>query len=162
MLTELVHSLKAMPLYGMAAALTELEAERPCPPPAPEVWLKRLVDAERVDRQARRLRYQLRVARFPIHRDFASFDWTESTVSRVHPERLATGQFMTEAHNLILVGGPGTGKTHLATALGSAAIHQGQRVRFYNAVDLVNRLEQEKRVGKAGASADADPCGHHR
>ncbi len=54
------------------------------------------------------------------------------------------------AHNLILVGGTGTGKTYLATALGVAAIHQGKRVRLYNAVDLANQLEREKQQGKAG------------
>lgn len=60
---------------------------------------------------------------------------------------------MGEAHNLILVGGTGTGKTHLATAMGVAAIHQGKRVRFYNAVDLVNELEREKQAGKTGRMA---------
>ncbi len=57
---------------------------------------------------------------------------------------------MDQAHNLILVGGTGTGKTHIATALGIAAIHQGKRLRFYNAVDLVNLLDKEKQQGKAG------------
>jgi len=57
---------------------------------------------------------------------------------------------METAHNLILVGGTGTGKTHLATALGIAAIHRGKRVRFFNAVDLVNLLEKEKLQGKTG------------
>jgi DNA replication protein DnaC len=65
-------------------------------------------------------------------------------------EQLATAAFMESAHNLILVGGTGTGKTHLATALGVAAIHQGKRVRFFNAVDLVNQLEREKQQGKTG------------
>ena len=60
---------------------------------------------------------------------------------------------MEEAHNLILVGGTGTGKTHLATAIGVAAIHKGKRVRFYNAVDLVNELEREKLAGKTGRMA---------
>lgn len=153
MLAELTQSLKAMHLYGMAEALAELAAERPRQPPQPEVWLRRMIEAETVDRQARSLRYQLHVARFPIHRDLAGFDWAESTVSHAQIEQLATAQFMEDAHNLILVGGTGTGKTHLATALGIAAIHQGKRVRFYNAVDLVNRLEQEKRLGKSGALA---------
>ena len=58
--------------------------------------------------------------------------------------------FTGQAHNLILVGGPGTGKTHLAIALGVSAIRLGKRVRFYNAVDLVNQLEKEKQLGKAG------------
>ena len=57
---------------------------------------------------------------------------------------------METAQNLILVGGTGTGKTHVATALGVAAIHQRKRIRFYNAVDLVNQLEREKQQGKAG------------
>jgi len=61
--------------------------------------------------------------------------------------------FMDEAHNLILVGGTGTGKTHLATAIGIAAIHEGKRVRFYNAVDLVNQLQMEKQMDKVGSLA---------
>ena len=63
---------------------------------------------------------------------------------------LAKGHYLETAHNLILVGGTGTGKTHLAIALGVAAIHHGKRIRFYNAVDLVNLLEREKAQGKAG------------
>lgn len=153
MRADLTASLKALRLYGMAAALAELDAERPRQPPAPEIWLQRLIEAETVDRQARSLRYQMQVARFPIHRDLAHFDWAQSPVSQPQIEQLATSQFMAQAHNLILVGGTGTGKTHLATALGVAAIQQGKRVRFYNAVDLVNRLEQEKRQNKTGALA---------
>jgi DNA replication protein DnaC len=57
---------------------------------------------------------------------------------------------METAHNLILVGGTGTGKTHLATALGVAAIHAGKRIRFFNALDLVNCLESEKKHSKSG------------
>ena len=63
-------------------------------------------------------------------------------------EQLATAAFMETAHNLTLVGGTGTGKTHLATAIGGAAIHQSKRVRCFNAVDLVNRLEREKLLSK--------------
>lgn len=78
------------------------------------------------------------------------FDWRESPIAQHHIEQLAMGHFMEQAYNLILVGGTGTGKTHLATAIGVAAIHQGKRVRFYNAVDLVNQLDREKQQGKAG------------
>ena len=153
MLTESIQSLKAMHLYGMATALAELEAERPRSPPSPEVWLKRLIQAEQVDRQTRSLRYQLRVARFPTHRDFAGFDWQESSLDEAQVQQLATGAFMEAAHNLILVGGTGTGKTHVAIALGVAAIHAGKRVRFFNAVDLVNQLEREKAQGRSGGLA---------
>lgn len=142
--------LKALQLYGMAAAWSELQAEAPRQPPRPEIWLDRLIEAEQADRQARSLRYQIKAARFPIHRDLTQFEWTETPLSQAQIEQLATAAFMAQAHNLILVGGTGTGKTHLATALGIAAIHQGKRVRFFNTVDLVNQLQREKQLGKAG------------
>ena len=82
--------------------------------------------------------------------DLTGIDWTETPLAQAQIEQLATSTFMERAHNLILVGGTGTGKTHLATALGVAAIHQGKRVRFFNAVDLVNQLEREKLQGKTG------------
>ena len=112
--------------------------------------LRRLLQAETTERQARSLRYQLNAAKFPIHRDFVNFNWQESPLSQAHIEQLASAEFTAQAHNLILVGGTGTGKTHLATALGVAAIHQGKRVRFFNVVDLVNRLELEKQYDKTG------------
>jgi len=145
-----VNHLKSLHLYGMASALLELQAEASRQPARPEVWLDRLIEAEQADRQVRSLRYQLKAARFPIHRDLSNFDWQETPLDHGQIQQLASSTFMDSAHNLILVGGTGTGKTHLATALGVAAIHQGKRVRFYNAVDLVNQLEREKQQGKAG------------
>jgi len=65
-------------------------------------------------------------------------------------EKLAGADFMDSARNLILVGGTGTGKTHIATALGVSAIHHGKRVRFFNVVDLVNLLQREKQQDKSG------------
>ena len=112
--------------------------------------MERLITAEQTDRQLKSLRYQLKSARFPIHRDLLGIDWAETPLLQTVVEQLATAAFMETAHNLILVGGTGTGKTHLATAIGVAAIHQSKRVRFFNAVDLVNLLEREKALGKVG------------
>ena len=145
--------LNALRLYGMATAWSELLAEEPRRPVQPEAWLDRLIEAELADRQVRSLRHQLKAARFPVHRDLTGIDWAETPLPRAGIEKLATAAFMETAQNLILVGGTGTGKTHVATALGVAAIHQRKRVRFYNAVDLVNQLEQEKQQGKAGNMA---------
>jgi DNA replication protein DnaC len=150
MSTDYVTSLKALQLYGMATAWSELQAEQPRQTHRPETWMARLLEAEHIDRQLKSLRYQLKAARFPIHRDLTGIDWTETPLSQAVIEQLASAGFMETAHNLILVGGTGTGKTHLATAIGVAAIHQGKRVRFYNAVDLVNQLEREKSRGKVG------------
>lgn len=147
--------LKALHLHGMAAAWQEWQAEwstqqKPVPP---EVWLDRLINAEQTDRKVRSLNYQLHAAKFPHHRDLIHFEWTENPLAKARIEQLATAGFMAQANNLILVGGTGTGKTHLAIALGVAAIHLGKRVRFFNAVDLVNQLEKEKQLGKAGSLA---------
>lgn len=150
MSTDQQSRLKALQLYGMATAWSELQAEQPKQTQRPEVWMSRLLDAEQADRQMRSLRYQLKAAKFPIHRDLTGFDFTETPLSQAVIEQLASAAFMETAHNLILVGGTGTGKTHLATAIGVSAIHQGKRVRFYNAVDLVNQLEREKTLGKVG------------
>jgi DNA replication protein DnaC len=135
--------LNALHLYGMAAAWSELLAEGPRRPVQPEAWLDRLIDAELADRHVRSLRYQLKAARFPAHRDLTGIDWVETPLPQAKIQQLASAAFMETAHNLILVGGTGTGKTHVATALGVAAVHHGKRVRFYNAVDLVNQLERE-------------------
>jgi len=145
--------LQKLRLYGMAEAWRELQAEGHRQALSNEALLLRLLDAEQADRQARSLSYQLKAARFPVHRDLSSLDWSETPLEFARIEQLASGSYLATAHNLILVGGTGTGKTHLATALGVAAIHQGKRVRFYNAVDLVNQLEKEKQQGKTGLLA---------
>lgn len=152
---DLLTQLKALRLYGMAEAWADIKAEAPLRQQAlaPESLLSQLINAEITDRQTRSLKYQLKVAKFPIHRDLVNFKWDETPLAKQQIEQLATAKFMDDAHNLILVGGTGTGKTHLATALGVAAIHHEKRVRFYNAVDLVNLLELEKQQDKTGVLA---------
>ena len=96
----------------------------------------------------------MHVAKFPVHRDMAGFDFLVSPVDRKLITTLASTAFTDEAHNVVLVGGPGTGKTYLATAIGVSGITwHGKRVRFHSTVDLVNALEQEKAQGKAGRIA---------
>ena len=100
--------LKSLHLYGMATAWSELLAEGTRRPMQPEAWLDRLIDAEQADRQVRSLRYQMKAARFPIHRDLTGIDWAETPLPQTQIEQLATATFMASAHNLILVGGTGT------------------------------------------------------
>ena len=138
----------------MADAWADIQAESHRPTKtSPEEMLRRLIQTEIAGRQARNLRYQLTPAKFPVHRDLVDFQRDETPLSQATVEQLATAGFMAQAHKLIRVGGTGTGKTHLATALGAAAIHQGKRVRFFNAVDLVNRLRQEKQLDRTGTLA---------
>ena len=71
-------NLKALHLYGMAAAWGELQAEKPKQVHRPESWMECLIAAEQTDRQLKSLRYQLKAARFPIHRDLLGIDWAET------------------------------------------------------------------------------------
>ena len=120
-------------------------------------WLiEHLLDEEQTDRAMRSTSYQMHAARFPVHRDLAGFDFEQSKVERGLITELADLAFTEAAHNVVFIGGTGTGKTHLATALGVSGItRHGKRVRFYSTVDLVNLLEQEKLAGKAGRLAFA-------
>jgi DNA replication protein DnaC len=113
-----------------------------------------LQQAELTDRALRSVNHQMHAAKFPVHRDLAGFDFTVSPVERKLIQQLAQLEFTEPAHNAVLVGGPGTGKSHLATAIGVSGItRHGKRVRFYSTVDLVNALEQEKAHGRAGRIA---------
>lgn len=91
----------------------------------------------------------MHAAKFPVHRDIDHFDFEACVVEEARIRALYSGQFMEEKRNLIFVGGTGTGKSHLGIALAAQAIQLGRKARFYNVVDLVNQLEQEKREGKA-------------
>ncbi len=124
-------------------------------------WLlEHLLEAERTDRAMRSVSNQMHAAKFPVHRDLAGFDFEASPVDRKLVHQLADLSFTEAAHNAVLVGGPGTGKTHLATAIGvSGVTRHGMRVRFYSTVDLVNALEQEK--AQKSASNPGSKFGRH-
>jgi len=147
--------LKALRLNGMAAAWAELTAHGGDSTLDASRWLiEHLLQAEDVDRVMRSIAHQMKAARFPMHRDMAGFDFEASQVDKALIQKLADLSFTEDAQNVVLIGGPGTGKTHLATALGiSGLTRQSKRVRFYSTVDLVNALEQEKAQGKAGRIA---------
>ena len=150
-----VNALKAMRLHGMAGCYAEwIEHGNSNALTHYETLIQQLIQAETIDRKLRTIRYQMSAARFPIHRDLASFDFDQSKVDRRQISGFATATFTEKAENIVLIGGTGTGKTHLATALGVEAINShGKRVRFFSTVDLVNALEQEKAAGKAGRLA---------
>ncbi len=99
---------------------------------------------------------QMKAAKFPVHRDLAGFDFNACKVDWHLVKKLATLSFTEAAQNAVFISGPGTGKTHLATAIAVSGISsQGKRVRFYSTVDLVNLLEREKHDGRAGRIAQS-------
>lgn len=151
---ELVGQFKALRLHGMASACEELIEDSIRRNNSPDQLLESFLKAETVERNVRTISHQLAAAKFPVNRDLDAFDFAQSTVNEAQVRELYRGSFLDQARNIVFVGGPGTGKTHLVTAIGTAAIRSHRkRVRFYNVVDLVNQLEAEKQSGNAGRIA---------
>jgi DNA replication protein DnaC len=152
---DVAAELKGLRLHGMAGAWVDLAEQGGGAGLDTSRWLlEHLLQAETTDRLMRSVSYQMSAAKFPAHRDMAGFDFESSRVDRGLIDKLGDMAFTEDAHNAVFIGGPGTGKTHLATAIGVAGItRQGKRVRFYSTVDLVNALEREKAEGRAGRIA---------
>lgn len=146
--------LKELKLHGMHAAYDEVVAMGLKARNTPERIVLDLLDAEAGERRVRSIRYRLGVARFPVLKGLEGFDFKTSQVDETQIRTLHEGSFVAERSNVVFVGGTGTGKTHMATAIGGNVARQGARVRFYNVVDLVNQLEQEKLAGQGGQLAD--------
>lgn len=148
--------LKSLKLHGMAQAVTDL-IEQGAPAFKEAVpMLSQLLKAEMAEREVRSIAYHMKIARFPAYKDLSGFDFAASEVNEALIRQLHRCEFLDAAQNVVLIGGPGTGKSHLATALGIQAIeHHRKKVRFFSTVELVNALEQEKLQGKAGKIADS-------
>jgi len=110
--------------------------------------------AEVAEKQARSIKYQIAIAKLPLAKDIDDFSFAGTPVNETLVRDLAGGNFLTQQRNIVLVGGTGTGKTHLAIAIARACIRDGARGRFFNGVDLVNKLEAESRSGRQGRLAD--------
>ena len=152
--TDILELMSTLKLYGMRAAYDEVMT----------TGIKRrhetprivgdLLSAEIADKQARSIKYQLTIAKLPLAKDIDDFDFTGTPINEALVHELANGAFLAEQRNAVLIGGTGTGKSHLAIAVARACIRGGARGRFYTVVDLVNRLESEARAGRQVRLAD--------
>jgi DNA replication protein DnaC len=158
--SEIFDLMAALKLYGMRAAYDEVMAagiKRQCEPPR---IVGDLLHAEIAEKQARSIKYQLTIAKLPLAKDIDDFRFDGTPINEALVRELATGAFLAQQRNAVLIGGTGTGtgtgtgKSHLAIAIARACIRGGARGRFYTVVDLVNRLESEARAGRQGRLAD--------
>jgi DNA replication protein DnaC len=152
--TQILDLMGTLKLYGMRSACDEVMAAGIKRQHEPPRIVGGLLQSEIAEKQARSIRYQMTIAKLPLAKEIAGFDFAATPVNEPLVRELATGGFMAAQRNAVLVGGTGTGKTHLAIAIGRACVRTGARVRFFNTVDLVNRLEAEARAGRAGRIAD--------
>ncbi len=147
--------LRGLKMYGMAQAVDDLIEQGAPAFDAAVPILSQLLKAEVAEREVRSIAYQIKAARFPAYKDMTGFDFASSEINEAMVRQLHRCEFVEGADNVVLIGGPGTGKTHIATALGVQAVeHNRKKVRFFSTVDLVNALEQEKAMNKAGQLAE--------
>lgn len=150
---ELLTTLRSLKLHGMVQVFDEVVTQGIRRNVAIQEMLMALCRAEAAERKAKSISYQMGIAKFPVHKNLDTFSFAESAVNEAVIRELYSGSFLEEPRNLIFIGGTGTGKSHLATAIAMQCIRRGKRGRFFSVVNLVNKLEQEKLAGKAGSLA---------
>jgi DNA replication protein DnaC len=151
---EVLQMMTELKLGGMRAAFDEVIAEGLKRQHPVQRIVGDLLRAEIAEKQARSIKYQLTIARVPLAKDLGQFDFAGTPINEGLVRDLATGAFLAEQRNAVLVGGTGTGKSHLAIAIARSCIRGGARARFFTVVDLVNRLEAEARTGRQGRTAE--------
>src|SRR5450432_3197935 len=152
--SELFDLMGELQLYGMKAAFDEIMSTAVKRQHEPQRIIGDLLAAEINEKQARSIKYQLSIAKLPLAKDLDDFQFDGTPINETLVNDLAGGGFIAQQRNAVLVGGTGTGKSHLAIAIARSCIRGGARGRFYNVVDLVNRLETETRNGRQGRIAE--------
>jgi DNA replication protein DnaC len=151
---EILEMMATLKLAGMRATFDEVMADGLKRQHSALHILGELLKAEIAEKHARSIAYQLGIAKLPLAKELTDFRFADTPINEALVRDLSTGAFLTQQRNLVLIGGTGTGKTHLAVAIARSCIRHGARGRFYTVVDLVNRLDAEARVGRQGKIAD--------
>ena len=151
---RLMEAIGTLGLYGMKVTFDEILASGIKSRATPDKILCDLLEAELAERQVRSIRYRMSLAKFPVDKDLDRFDFTVSPVNEMQVRHLYDGNFLSDHTNIIMVGGTGTGKTHLGIAIAKQSIRNGRKARFFNVLDLVNQLEQEKLDNRGGRLAE--------
>ena len=135
-------------LYGMKAAYDEIITTAVKRQHEPQQIVGDLLNAEISEKQARSIKYQMTIAKLPLAKEVDEFSFEETPVNETLVRDLAAGEFLEQQRNVVFIGGTGTGKSHLAVSIARACIRRGKRGRFFNVVDLVNKLDAEARADR--------------
>ena len=152
--THVLDAMGQLKLYGMRTAYDEIITTAVKRQHEPQQIIGDLRHAEITEKQARSVKYQMTIAKLPLAKEINEFDFETADVNETLIRDLATGDFLDHQRNLVLIGGTGTGKTNLAVSIARACIREGRRGRFFNVVDLVNKLDAEARAERQGRTAD--------
>jgi DNA replication protein DnaC len=141
----LKHHLKQLKLPTMLAECEKIAARAAKENLDHLAFLLQLCELELIERERRAAERRLKAARFPSHKTLEEFDFkSRPSVNKPLVLELAKGEYLDLRENLLLIGPSGTGKTHLATALGIAACGLGKKVRFYRVTELITTLLEAK------------------
>lgn len=152
---DLLALMAKLTLSGMRAAYDDIMRDGLKRQRSTQQILGDLLTAEVAEKTARSIRYQIGAAKLPLAKELTEFKFTESPVNEALVRDLHDGGFLETQRNVVFIGGTGTGKSHLSIAITANCIrNRGARARFFNVVDLVNRLEAEARAGAAGKLAE--------
>jgi DNA replication protein DnaC len=155
----IVIMLRSLKMYGMAQAVTDLIEQGAPAFDAAVPILSQLLKAELAEREVRSIAYHLKAARFPAYKDLSGFDFASSEINEATVRQLHRCEFLDGAQNAVLIGGPGTGKTHVATALGIQAIeHPGERSASSRPSSSSMRSSRRRRRAKPVRSPKASPA----
>jgi len=151
---RLMEAMRTLGLHGMQACFDEILAAGIKTRATPEKILCDLLEIELAERKAKSIRYRMGLAKFPVDKDLDQFNFSTSPVNEMQVRSLYEGNFLVDHTNVIMVGGTGSGKSHLAISIAKQSIRNGGKARFYNILDLVNQLEQEKLDNRGGKLAE--------
>lgn len=152
---EILELMSALKLTGMKAAYDDIVTAGIKRRHSTEKIIAALLQAEIAAKQARSINYQMTIAKLPLAKELAELSFDETPINAELIESLSGGAFLDDQRNVVLVGGTGTGKTHIAIGIARNCIRAGRKARFFNVVDLVNRLETEVKLDRQGRTADA-------
>ncbi len=152
--SEILDMMATLQLAGMRAVYDEIVSVGIKRLHSVEKVIGALLKAEIAAKNARSINYQMTIAKLPLAKELADLSFDGTPINGALIEQLSTGAFLANQRNIVLVGGTGTGKSHLAIGITRSIIRSGKKARFFNDVDLVNRLESEVKLGRQGRIAD--------